>query len=52
MRATDPWWVWLLPLIFAAPWITAIVWFWRTRSRDGALPPSLADEARKRLWAG
>ncbi|MEA2208354.1 MAG: hypothetical protein QOF54_831, partial [Solirubrobacteraceae bacterium] len=26
MRVGDPWWVWLLPLLFAAPWITAIVW--------------------------
>ncbi|MDX6619617.1 MAG: hypothetical protein QOK36_2003 [Gaiellales bacterium] len=50
MRSPDPWWVWLLPVGFAAPWITAIIGFWRTRSRDDELPPSMADEARKRLW--
>jgi hypothetical protein len=50
MRATDPWWVWLLPVGFAAPWITAIIVFWRKRPRDGEIPPSMADAARKRLW--
>jgi hypothetical protein len=46
-----PWWVWLLPLLFGAPWIAAIVYYWRrARPLDGALPASAADLARKRLW--
>jgi hypothetical protein len=45
-----PWWYWLLPLPFAAPWIVGIVYFWRHRIRDGAVPLSMADAARRRLW--
>jgi hypothetical protein len=48
--AVDPWWTWLLPLFFAAPWIAAIAWvclrypqLWREE------PPSMADRMRKRL---
>jgi hypothetical protein len=48
--AVDPWWTWLLPLFFAAPWIAAIAWvclrcpqLWREE------PPSMADMTRKRL---
>jgi hypothetical protein len=45
-----PLWSWLLPLLFGAPWIVAIVWFWRQRPRDDFVPPSMAEEARRRLW--
>ena len=49
--ATDgPWWALLLPVVFGAPWIVAIAWLWSKRPRDGAVPPSLAETARKRLW--
>ena len=36
MSATDPWWALLLPVVFGAPWIVAIVWLWSKRPRDGA----------------
>jgi hypothetical protein len=49
MRVTDPWWVWLLPVLFAAPWITVIIWFWSQEPRDGAVSPSMADRLRERL---
>jgi hypothetical protein len=50
MSATDPWWALLLSVVFGAPWIVAIAWLWSKRPRDGAVPPSLAETARKRLW--
>jgi hypothetical protein len=48
----DPWWIWLLPVLFAAPWIAAIVWV-RLRSGRGSLtePPSMAEAAARRLWS-
>ena len=49
MHSTDPWWVWLYPFIFGAPWIAGIIWYWHIRPRDGAIPPSMAETARKRL---
>jgi hypothetical protein len=36
-------------LLGTAPWVAGIVWFWRQRPRDGAIPPSMADRARERL---
>jgi len=42
--------LWLVYLGFAMPWVVPIVWFWHQRPRDGAVPPSMADLARKRLW--
>jgi hypothetical protein len=46
------WWVWLLPVVLGAPWIAAIAWFWRrAKPDDGAVPPSAAELARRRLWA-
>ena len=44
-----PLWAWALPLVFGSPWIAASVWFWLQRPRDGALPQSMAELARKRL---
>jgi hypothetical protein len=44
------WWAWLVPTLFGAPWLAAIAWCWRHRPRDGAIPPSMADLARQRLW--
>jgi hypothetical protein len=37
----------LLGLLFAAPWIAATLWFMRGRVRDGELPPSPAERARR-----
>jgi hypothetical protein len=46
-----PWWSWLLPLLFAAPWIAGIVWF-GSRLRGGGREefPSAAEMSRRRLW--
>jgi hypothetical protein len=49
MHATDSWWV-LLLIVFGAPWLAAIAWLWSKRPRDGTVPPSMAEAARKRLW--
>jgi hypothetical protein len=38
-----------LGLLFAAPWIVAIVWFWRKSTDDGYVAPSLGESARRRL---
>jgi hypothetical protein len=45
-----PLWSFLLPILFGAPWIVAIVWFWRQRPRDDEVPLSMAEHARRRLW--
>jgi hypothetical protein len=45
-----PLWSLLLPILFGAPWIVAIVWFWRQRPRDDEVPLSMAERARQRLW--
>ena len=51
MNGSEPWWAWVVfPLGFGVPWIVGIVWAWRRRPRDGAIPLSAADEARRRLW--
>lgn len=42
----------LIALAAAFPWVVGIVYYWRRRPRDGAIPPSMADEARRRLWGG
>ncbi len=47
---TVAWWAWLVPLAVAGPWIVGIVYYWHRRVRDGAIPMSMADEARRRLW--
>jgi hypothetical protein len=47
----DAWWAWLLLLFaFGAPWVIGIGYYWRHRPRDGAIPMSMADQARQRLW--
>jgi hypothetical protein len=50
MLAADLWPALSLGLVFAAPWIIAILWNWHKRPRDAAVPPSLAETVRKRLW--
>jgi hypothetical protein len=50
MGRTEAWWIWLLFVGIASPWVTAIIYYWRKRPRDGAIPPSMAEAARKRLW--
>jgi hypothetical protein len=49
MTASEPLWWPVFPLLFGAPWIVAIAWYWRRRVRDGSIPPSMADQARRRL---
>jgi len=34
----------------SAPWLVAIWWAWRHRPRDGAVPLSLGEQVRRRLW--
>jgi hypothetical protein len=41
--------LWLIVLVSGAPWIVGIVWAWRQRPRDGAVPLSLGERARRRL---
>jgi hypothetical protein len=41
---------WLLPFVFAAPWLVGSIVLWRRCADDGYLPPSGADLARQRLW--
>jgi hypothetical protein len=38
-------------VLFGMPWIVGIAWFWRHLPRDGAIPPSMADRARQRLYS-
>jgi hypothetical protein len=40
----------LFPLVFGAPWIVGIVYYWRRIPRDGSIPPSLGERVRQRLW--
>jgi hypothetical protein len=49
MTTRDSWWIWLLPLLFSAPWIAAIVWFWPRGGFRGGEVPSMAELARERL---
>jgi hypothetical protein len=37
------------PVLFGAPWIVGIVYYWRKIPRDGSIPPSLADRVRRQL---
>jgi hypothetical protein len=38
-----------LSLLFGSPWLVASIWLWRLRPRDGAVPPSMAELARRRF---
>jgi hypothetical protein len=38
-----------LSLLFGSPWLAASVWLWRLGPRDGAVPPSMAELARRRF---
>jgi hypothetical protein len=40
----------LILLAAGAPWIVGIVYYWRRMPRDGAVPLSMGDRARRRLW--
>jgi hypothetical protein len=44
----DPWWTWLLPLVFAAPWVVGIAWLVRRTPPDSNVPPSFAGGAWRR----
>jgi hypothetical protein len=46
----DPWWIWLLPILFSAPWIAGIIWFWPRDRSENEVSPSTADLAARRLW--
>jgi len=39
----------LIVAIAGSPWIVGIVWALRQRPRDGAIPPSMGERARRRL---
>jgi hypothetical protein len=48
---SDPWWIWLLPILFSGPWVAGVIWICLRRKADGREPPpSLAEIARRRLW--
>ena len=49
VEAVSRWEAWLVPVALVAPWIAGITYYWRRRPRDGSLPMSMADMARKRL---
>jgi hypothetical protein len=40
-----------ISLLLGAPWIVAIIWTWSRAPRSDAVPPSMADRSRHRLWA-
>jgi hypothetical protein len=49
---SDSWLSWLIPILFSAPWLVAIVWVWmRSAGERAGEPVSLAETARRRLWA-
>jgi hypothetical protein len=51
MLADQAAWTGLLVIpIVGAPWIVAIVWYWRRIPRDDYVPPSMSELARQRLW--
>jgi hypothetical protein len=41
---------WLILLTAGSPWLVGIVYYWHRRPRDGAIPTSMADRVRHRLW--
>jgi len=44
------WPVFVIVAAVATPWLVGIVRAWRRLPRDGHLPLSLAEWARRRLW--
>jgi hypothetical protein len=42
-------WIWAIPLILGSPWLAASIYLWRRLPRDGFVPPSMGELARKRL---
>jgi hypothetical protein len=40
----------LIAVAAGSPWLVAIAYYWRRRPRDGFVPPSAGEMARKRLW--
>ncbi len=49
MTNTTHLWVWAVPIILGSPWIVASIWLWRRLPRDGFVPPSMGELARKRF---
>jgi hypothetical protein len=41
--------LWLFPILFCAPWVVAIAWVWTRLPKDGSIPLSAGERARKRL---
>jgi hypothetical protein len=39
-----------IALLLAAPWIVAAIWVWSRAPRSDAVPPSMGERARQRLW--
>jgi 4-amino-4-deoxy-L-arabinose transferase-like glycosyltransferase len=51
MPTGGPWWIWfLIPVLFSAPWLGAIIWFWPSKGERHDEPASMAEMARQRLW--
>ena len=40
-------WIVLCAVIFG-PWLVPCIWLWRTRPRDGWMPPSMGEQIRNR----
>jgi hypothetical protein len=49
MTTTSHLWVWAVPVVLGAPWLMAILLLWRQLPRDGFVPPSMGELARKRF---
>jgi hypothetical protein len=49
MHPSGPW-IWLLPLLFSAPWIAAIIWFWPREGFGDEPPASMGELTRQRLF--
>jgi len=50
--ATDgPWWIWFLPMLFSAPWIAGILWFWPRGARSNDAPLSSMAEMARQRWS-
>jgi hypothetical protein len=39
-----------IALLLAAPWIVAAIWVWSRAPCSDAVPPSMGERARQRLW--
>ena len=49
MTNTTHLWIWAVPVVVGAPWIVASIVLWRLLPRDGFVPPSMGELARRRF---